>query len=401
MGEGGKPMFDVSKIPKLPYGEGSMWVHNDRLLAYKKTITLPNGKKVRKTVFAESPKKCMENMREAERELLQQYAPSNKIVLIDGIYQWLENTHKSTVKPQSYQRLVGTARNQIEPSAIGHIRYQDVTTEEIQQLINKLNQDGLSHSSIKKTYNLLGAFYKYKSALEDFKNPMLLVKMPKVSNVLAETKDVEWFEMDDIIRFTDACGVRYNNGRLKYKYGYMLAANIYMGMRGGELLALQWKDIDLEAGTVYVYKTLIEYQDLDTKKTHFEIQYSTKRDKNRYVPINTKAKELILEHYKNSLYTEPDDFVISTANRKTNTLKNLSDMIKKIEEEGDTMTRAHNTHVLRHTCASLYFRAGVPIETICRILGNSREVCEKTYIHFCEEQLKNAASQTIKAIDFF
>lgn len=394
-------MYDASKIPQLPYGEGSMWVHNDKYLAYKKTIKLPNGKKIRKTVFAENPKKCMDKMKAAERELLQAFVPSNKITLIDGIYQWLDTVHKPTVKPQSYQRLVGTARNQIEPSKIGHCRYQTITTEEIQEVINDLNKNGLSHSTIKKTYNLLGAFYKYKSALENFRNPMLLVKMPKVSNILAETKEVEWFEQEDIQKFTEACGTRYPNGRLKFKYGYILAANMYMGLRGGELLALQWKDIDLEKGTVYVSKTLIEYRDLDNNKTHFEVQNSTKRDKNRYVPINTRAKELIQKHYDNAEFTDPEDFVISTSGRKTNTLKNLSDMIKKIEEEGETTVRAHNTHILRHTCASLYFRAGVSVEIICKILGNSREVCEKTYIHFVEEQLKNAASQTIKAIDFF
>ena len=109
---------------------------------------------------------------------------------------------------------------------------------------------------------------------------------------------------------------------------------------------------------------------------------------------------MLLLHRDNSEFTEPDDFVISTANRKTNTLKNLSDMIMKLEEIGDTKVRAHNTHILRHTCASLYFRAGVRVEIICRILGNSREVCEKTYIHFVEEQLKDAAADTIKAINF-
>lgn len=394
-------MTNEKDIPNLPYGEGKISIYNDKLYMFRKTLTMPNGKKIRKAVYAESVKKCMQKMNEEQKKLLQNNKASNKITLIDGIYQWLDTVHKPTVKPQSYQRLVGTARNQIEPSKIGHCRYQTITTEEIQEVINDLNKNGLSHSTIKKTYNLLGAFYKYKSALENFRNPMLLVKMPKVSNILAETKEVEWFEQEDIQKFTEACGTRYPNGRLKFKYGYILAANMYMGLRGGELLALQWKDIDLEKGTVYVSKTLIEYRDLDNNKTHFEVQNSTKRDKNRYVPINTRAKELIQKHYDNAEFTDPEDFVISTSGRKTNTLKNLSDMIKKIEEEGETTVRAHNTHILRHTCASLYFRAGVSVEIICKILGNSREVCEKTYIHFVEEQLKNAASQTIKAIDFF
>lgn len=393
-------MYDVNKIPKLPYGEGSIYIHDDRLLAYKKSLKTPDGKTIRKTVFAPTPAECMKKMREAERKLEKETKSANRTTLIDAVYKWLETTHKPTIKPQSYQRLIGTARNQIETSEIGHVRYQEVTSDEIQMVINNLNQQGLSHSSIKKVYNLLGAFYKHISLRDHFDNPMLLVKMPKVSNILAETKQVEWFEKEDIDKFISACGIHYPNGRLKYKYGYILAANMFMGLRGGELLALQWKDVDFDANTVYVCKTLIEYRDTEGK-THFEVQNSTKRDANRYVPINSKAKELIRKYRDVCEFTDPDDFVISTANRKTNTHKNLSDMIKKIEEDGGTSVKAHNTHILRHTCASLYFRAGVRVEVICKILGNSREVCEKTYIHFVEEQLKDAASQTVQAIDFF
>lgn len=388
------------QIPKLPYGQGTISKYNDELLIYKKTIKLPNGKTVRKSVYGKTPKICMDRMKEVEQELYNTKTVVNNDLLIDAIYKWLETTHKPTIKPQSYQRLIGTARNQIETSEIGHVRYQEVTSDEIQEVINNLNQQGLSHSSIKKVYNLLGAFYKHISLRDHFDNPMLLVKMPKVSNILAETKQVEWFEKEDIDKFISACGIHYPNGRLKYKYGYILAANMFMGLRGGELLALQWKDVDFDANTVYVCKTLIEYRDTEGK-THFEVQNSTKRDANRYVPINSKAKELIQKYKDICEFTDPDDFVISTANRKTNTHKNLSDMIKKIEEDGGTSVKAHNTHILRHTCASLYFRAGVRVEVICKILGNSREVCEKTYIHFVEEQLKDAASQTVKAIDFF
>ena len=393
-------MVDKNKLPDLPFGEGSMYPYRDNLIAYKKSVKLKDGKKVSKVVYGKTAAECMRKMREAEKQLENSEKPSNKVTLIDGLMRWLNLTHKSTVKPQSFQRLVGTAKNQIEPSKIGHRRYQEITSDEIQMLINDLNYQRLSHSSIKKVYNLLGAFYKYASAKDGFNNPMALVTMPKASNILAETKEVEWFEKEDIEKFISVCGSKFPNGRLRYRYGYVLAANMFMGLRGGELLALQWKDIDFDKGTVYVSKTLIEYRDLDQNKTHFAVQNSTKRDNNRYVPLNDKAKELLLLHRENSEFTDPDDFVISTSGRKTNTLKNLSDMIKKIEEEANTTVRSHNTHILRHTCASLYFRAGVRVEIICKILGNSREVCERTYIHFVEEQLKDAASDTIKAINF-
>ena len=63
-----------------------------------------------------------------------------------------------------------------------------------------------------------------------------------------------------------------------------------------------------------------------------------------------------------------------------------------MQKNAETKVQGASTHTLRHTCASLLFKAGVPIEMICKILGNSREVCEKTYVHFAEEQMKNVAN---------
>lgn len=391
-------MYNEADLPKLPHGEGTFHVYDDTLISFQKTLTMPNGKKIRKTVYAETPKKCMDKMKEVEKGLQSANKATYKITLKDGMTTWLETVHKPTIKVQSYQRLRTIISKQISESDIGNMRYQSITNVEIQKLINNLNEENYSYSTIKKVYDTLNMFFRYSSAKEHFDNPMSLVVMPRMSNVTAEVKEVEWFERDDIDKFVSACGTTFANGTLKFKYGYILAANIYLGLRGGELLALQWKDIDFDKGTVYVCKTLIEYR--EDGKTYYKIQQSTKRDKNRYVPINDKARELLQKHREHSQFTDPEDLVISTSGRKNNSLKHLSDMIGRIEEEGDTIIRTHNTHLLRHTCASLYFRAGVPIEIICKILGNSREVCEKTYVHFVEEQLQNAATQTITAINF-
>lgn len=375
-------------------------------------IKFPDGSKIRKTIYGKTPKECMQKMRELEIKLQQEHeTPKSKELLCDAMFKWLNTVKKPILKPQSYKRLYSTVKNQIEKSPIGHLRYQSVTNDDIQSVVNKLNEDKFSHSTIKKTYDCLNDFYRYVSARDKIDNPMALVIMPTINNIKAETKVIEFFEQDDIDKFIEECGVKYHSGSLKYKYGYTVAANIYLGMRIGELLALQWKDIDFNNNTIYVCKTLIEMnnpeydnnnpelmKERDIKRVMFTVQNSTKKSKNRYVPINSKAKGLLLLHKQNSEFTEPDDYIISTRNRKTTTIKNISDTIKAIETGAETKVQASGTHILRHTCASLYFRKGVPIETICQILGNTREVCEKTYVHFVEEQLKEAASK-IDAIE--
>lgn len=393
------------KLPKLPYGEGSFFYQKD-LIGYRKRIKFKDGSFKTKTVYGKTTKECMEKMREYEKILEKEQFNNCHKTLIDAMNEWFDTVKQPTLKKQSATRLQSTIRNQIEKSDIGHFQYSKISSNEIQSVINKLNTDNYSYSTIKKTYDALNDFFRYISAKDKIDNPMLLVTMPTVSNVKAETKEIEFFEQSDIDKFIEECGEKYKTGTYKYRYGYALAANIYLGMRMGEYLALQWKDIDFDNNTIYICKTLIEennpeydnnnkelMKEKGIKKVRFVVQHSTKKSKNRYIPINSKAKDLLLKHKKISEYTEPDNYVISTRNGKTNTIKNISDTIKAIEIAAETDVQAPGTHVLRHTCASLYFRAGVPIETICQILGNTREVCEKTYIHFIEEQLKQAASK--------
>lgn len=391
------------KLPKLPYGEGSMSLRSDGNIMYRKRVGNP---KKEITVYGKTPKECMQKMREEEKNIKHVETSMEKETLYEAMIKWLQNVKKTTLKPQSYKRLESVIKNQIEKSDIGNERYRLITSEEIQDVINKLNEMNYSHSVIKKVYDCLNDFYRYASAKNKIENPMLLVVMPTINHIKAETKIVEFFDQSDIDKFIEECGTTYKTGTYRYRYGYALAANIYLGMRAGELLALQWGDIDFEKNTIYVSKTIIEENNPEydpnkkdimkqkgIKKVIYTVQHSTKKSKNRYIPINSKAKQLLLKHKDISEFTEQDDFVISTRNRKNNTIKNISDTIKAIEIASETKVQSYGTHILRHTCASLYFKAGVPIETICQILGNTREVCEKTYVHFVEEQLKDAASK--------
>lgn len=396
-------MSKTPKIPKLPYGEGSITKRKDGLYVYRKKIKIGDSddNKVYKHIYAKTPKECMIRMKEVEEELKNKNKiPQEKEILCDAMKNWLEVVKKPTLKSQSYTRLLSTIKNQIERYPVGHFRYQTITTEELQDLINSLNEKRYSKSVIKKTFDCLNDFYRYSSARFDFKNPMTLVVMPVIDNIKAEEREIEWFDDEDIEKFINECGRKYNTGNPKYPGGYAIGANIYLGMRIGELLALQWKDIDFENNTIRVDKTLIQEDnpsynknDKESKKVQFVIQNSTKRRNIRYIPINSKAKKLLLLHKEVSNYINSNDFVISTRNRRTTTIKNVGDTIKKIEKNAETKVQSSGTHILRHTCASLYFRKGVPIETISQILGNSREVCEKTYVHFIEEQLKEAASK--------
>lgn len=393
-------------IKPLPYGMGTMSLTKDGTIEYKKMVTLPDSRKVRKTVHGATQRECLDKMKELEENLDKNIVPRNKMTLIDAMLLWMETTKLPILKKQAYNRELGTIRNQIGKSDIGHCRYQSITPQEIQAILKSLNQNGYSYSVIKKTYDSLNAFFRYASNEEHFPNPMNNVTPWREKNVKAIKKEVDFFETSDIKKFIHQATEKYNTGTLKYPYGYALSANIYLGLRIGELLALKWSDIDFSNNTIYVCKTLIETKNPDYDDTHpeemkaknikkviFIIQNSTKKDKNRYVPMNENARTLLLQHYQYSSFTEPNDFVLSTRTRHSSTTKNISDSLKCIVTNAQLEKQKWNTHILRHTCASLYFRAGVDLYTISQILGNSVEVLQETYVHLIEEQLQTAAKK--------
>lgn len=382
-----------------------MCLTKNNTIEYKKCIHLKDGTQKRLTVHGNTPSECIQKMSEREQDILNNSPqPPQKQTLYDAMILWLESTKKYELKPQAYRRELGTIRNQIGSSKLAHFRYQSITPEEITQLLNELNDKGYSYSVIKKTHDSLSAFYRHMSARYKFDNPMLFVSCIKKEYVNKPVKEMSFFTLEDIERFVAYIDTRYKNGKLKYPTGYALAANIFLGLRIGELLALQWKDIDFEKKTISVSKTLIEIDNpkydannveemkkKEIKKVLFTIQSSTKTKHNRQVPMNSNALLYLRSHLENSVYTEPDDFVITTRNRKTSTPKNISDTLKCIVKGAELSTQNYNTHILRHTCASLYFKSNVDLLTISNILGNSPEVLAETYVHFQDEQLKEAA----------
>ena len=412
--EGNEDCMKKRTISPLPRGMGSMALTKDGTIEYKRVLKLKNGEKTRKTVHGNTQLECMKKMEELEKELNTNNKPKNKQTLVEAMYEWMELKKRPILKEQAYKREIGTIKNQIGRSRIGHYRYQTIKPEEIQAVLNDLNNKEYSYSVIKKTYDSLNAFYRYVSVRDKFDNPMLLVEVWKKKNVNAEEKQIAYYDEEDIHKFVRTAGERYKTGKLRYETGYALAANLYMGLRVGELLALQWKDIDFAKRSVFVCKTLIEVdnpyydsekpekmKELGIHKVNFCVQMSTKREKNRYVPLNNNALELLTKHFDNAKYTEPDDYVISTINRKMSTPKNVSDTIKCIVKRGGLKTQEWNTHILRHTCASLYFKAGVDLFVIATILGNSVEVLQSTYVHLIEDQLQEAAKRQAEQLPNF
>lgn len=389
------------KIPKLPYGQGSMSLRPDGTIMYRKRMGNP---KKEYTIYADTPSAAMNKMAELEKNLEEEKFLKETQTLYEAMSDWLVTYKKPKLKKTSYDTLKKTIEARIKGFSLGNTRVTAIDSDMIQKHLNILNEDKkLSYSTIKKCHDALNDFFRnlYLQRKIDH-NPMDVVVMLNKENVIKETKQVQFFEKDDIKKFIEEATSLCKNKKPKYQYGFCLSANIFLGMRGGELIALKWEDIDFEKDTIYVHNNLqmvtnVKYD--ENKKEEMELQginkfvfemQSLKNYQNRHIHMNEQAKQYLLLQKQYSKYTQPNDYVCCTREGNHAQIQYLSSNIEQIEQASCMNIREKGTHVIRHTCASLYFRAGVRIELIAALLGHSVEVCRETYIHFVEEQKKEA-----------
>ncbi len=239
-------MAKTVKLPKLPYGQGSMSLRADGTVMYRKRFGNP---KKEHTVYADTPKEAMEKMIELESNMEKVNKVKERITLYDAMIDWAKNYKQGDMKATAFETLEKTIKNYVGKYDIGSVRLSAIDSDMLQKHINMLNvEKHYSYSTIKKCYNAFTAFFEHLFISKKIEhNIMLPVKMIKEENVIKKTKDVEYFEPEDMKKFLkEASIILQPVGKVKYQYGLCLAANVYLGMRGGELIALKWKDIDFE-----------------------------------------------------------------------------------------------------------------------------------------------------------
>jgi integrase len=386
----------VSKTTRRSNGEGSIYKRNDgRWAAQIQTGTDENGKKVIKTFYGNERKDVVAKLKAFHLTQAQGFDSLIKINLKDYISNWFKVTKINEIKPSSLDRLESTIDNQVIPR-VGHYTIDKLTASIIQEeLINKMMDEGLSYSSIKKAYDAINACLKYAVDNRQLMfNPVKTVTKPSTTKF--EKKEVTFFTDDEMKRFEDACVVKYSNNEYIYKTGYGFIVMLYTGIRMGEALALKWADVDFENKRIKVDNNIIMVKNRKKKKeTDPNIilleQDTTKTKKgNRYIGLSKKAYNAI-QQLKGMKYYNPGGYVLTTENNMPIRPRNLQNTFDSILDKANI--NRSGLHTLRHTFASMLFRKGADVKTVSELLGHADvRTTFNTYIHLIEEQKKSAIS---------
>ncbi len=131
------------------------------------------------------------------------------------------------------------------------------------------------------------------------------------------------------------------------------------GMRRGEILALQWRDIDFKGNTIDVTKSVC----YDNDKPIVKCPKTAKGI--RLVPLLNPLKEKLLAIPDKN----PDDFIISDDGKKPLTNRRYQTLSRNFRRVTGTKCTAHN---LRHSFATVAIENNINPKVVQEILGHKQ-----------------------------
>lgn len=240
----------------------------------------------------------------------------------------------------------------------GDKRVNDITAADIRQWQNELIKIGYSPTYLKTINNQLSAIFNYTVRYYDLKsNPC--AKAGSMGKSKAE--EMDFWTGEEFRRFIDSV--------MNKRLSYMAFMTLYWtGMRLGELLALNPKDVDLEKRTISITKS---YQRLGKK----DVITPPKTPKSKRVITIPEFLAADIKDYMDSLYDlQEDDRLFPITKYYLE-----HEMQRGIKESGVKRIRVHD---LRHSHASMLIELGFsPLEIANRLGHEKVETTLNTYAH--------------------
>ncbi len=367
-------------MSKRANGEGSIRKRTDGkwLVTFPTGLYKENGKREYVYQYFETQAEAAEGLRQLQSEKAMGVCRSKAAVKTgDWVNTWIEKHKAPKLAPSTLTSYRNNFRVHIEPY-VGTVPLRELTTYHIQKMLDRMEG---SLSLFVKVYNVIhGALEKAVELGMIPKNPCKGVAFPK-----DDTKDIRVLTKEEQQRFIKALDGEY--------YRVMLLTYLYTGMRAGECIPLQWKDVDLNKRMIRINKKAVLRHDYATHSGKQEIQDFCKTKSSKRTIVITAGLAAILTEHKEEMkkraaalgleWTEDNLVFWNTRNKIVqygNLKVSLNKIYRKAGIEGATM------HTLRHTYATRCFEAGVDIKAISEQLGHANvKTTYNIYVHLLED----------------
>lgn len=331
----------------------------------------------------------------------------------ESVKAYINNTFMpdSSIKNATKVRYVNSFNNIFDEQSILLRPLKNVCGEDIQAVFTGSDY---APSSKEAALKLLRNYYKYAASQHIAHDVTQGIVIPKAKQKRQDQSIVvyEREELDAFLKYTPA----------DHRLRFLIVLAMETGCRIGELLALEYSDIDVKAEQIRINKSLSEVapikKDGSSGKIINEIVTTKSIDSVRVMPMNALIKKefaihkdwhkkemLRIGYRSNHVFTSKAGELYFASNTRM-ALKRLCEKInknynkaKRLQAEDKEnykdviLVECKGWHAFRHTYGSRYAAAGVPIEQVCKLMGHSDiTVTAKYYLNVTSDQKKNAAN---------
>ena len=305
----------------------------------------------------------------------------------EWLSSWLENYVQPSAKQRTYTRYKEIVDQHIV-TQLGELDLSEITPYVLQCYVTELLKcgnlrtgKGLSANSVNSIITVIQNTLKTAYSLGIVGEYV----GDKIKRPRASEKKVECFSMSEQKKIEQYI-LNEENTRF---FGVLLC--LYTGLRIGELLALEWSDIDMSKGELRVNKTCHYGKDendvfgriTDIPKTQSSI---------RTIPIPKQLMPRLREVKKKS--------------RSTHIVSNGSNLIsiRSYQRSFSALLKKLNIphrgfHSLRHTFATRALECGIDVKTLSEILGHKNPtVTLNRYAHSLMEHKKEMMNKLGKLL---
>jgi len=296
---------------------------------------------------------------------------------------YLRQLESGGLKPNSL-RLAGlelayalpSLKDPTRPDPLGPMRLQEVKPIHLQEAINRV-RESYAPRTVRKVYNRLKALFREAVALELIpRNPAESIKLRLPEGEKA-ARALEPWEIERLLEEAERSRSR--------DMALLLRLILETGLRRGEALALQWKDVDLDQGELRVWRT---WGKVNGKGSFTSPKTRAAR---RVIPLPHGLRERLRslrDQLLERLTPEALNEVFIFGGDRPFDPDAFNHYLRRLANRaGLGRIRVHD---LRHTWATLALSRGIPLEVVSQRLGHaSPNVTLGIYRHLLEEERRD------------
>jgi integrase len=352
-------------------GEGTITRRKDGLYMARYTVETATGAK-RKAIYAKTRKEASVSFSEALAQAQKGITEDAGAITVGAFLgRWLEDTVRGSVRQSTYQRDESLCRNHLVP-ALGKKKLKTLNAADVQRFYRAKLDSGLRSATVHKLHVILHKALKQAE------------RWGLVPRNVADNVDPPKVHKEEVRPLTSEQARKLLETARGERLEALYVVAVQSALRQGELLALRWEDVDLQARTLQVRRTLTR----DGGK-HVVGPTKTAKGRRTLLKLTRDATEALQRHLERQLVEidkageewQENGLIFCTGK---GTLINPTNLRRR--SLAPLLQRAGlppmTFHQLRHTAATILLLKNVNPKIVSEMLGHANiAITLDTYSH--------------------